>query len=107
MTNALPNKLNVTQAEIEDDEKYELRDNVKTMESGIVKVAHKTTESGVAYAVPTKSGAKPCNVVADEDDEKYMMIDLTEVVAGDYAVNAFKNLDPIGDGTHSQIEPKK
>ena len=72
---ALPIQSNVTQADIEDDEKYERRDNVKTIESGIVKVAHNTTESGVAYAVPTKSGAKPCNVVADEDDDKYMMFD--------------------------------
>ena len=55
---ALPNKSNVTQGEIKDDEKYKRRDNVKTVEAGNVKVAHKTSESGVAYAVPNKSGAK-------------------------------------------------
>ena len=75
-TYALPYKSNVTQAEIEDDEKYERRDNVNTIAAGNVKVAHNTTESGVAYAVPYKSGAKPRIVVADKDDDKYMMIEM-------------------------------
>ena len=114
-TYAIPNKSNVTQTNIEDDEKYECRDNVNTIEAGNVKVAHNTTESGVAYAVPNKSGAKPHNVVADEDDDKYMMIDQTEGVTDDYAVpdpdggqiyNAYENLDPIGEGTLSRLEPK-
>ena len=98
---ALSYNSNETKLDIEDYEKYERRNTVPKVKPGNVTVDHKTTQSGDAYAVPHKAGAKQSNVGGDEDDDKY--IDQTEG-AGNYAVpdpdggqiyNAYETLNPV------------
>ena len=67
-------------------------------------VNHNMTESGVAYAVPNKSGTSQND--RDKEDKKYMIInpDEGQVIShpeDDQDDNDYVNLDPIDNGLHS------
>ena len=97
MAGAKPSNQNVTKVNIEDSEKYLRLDDI--VEKGVA-VMHNITPSGVAYALPNKSGTGQTQI-SEEDDDKYMTLNSIDgAVAQDpdpddgQAYHAYENPDP-------------
>ena len=97
MAYAKPSKQNVASVDIEDDEKYQRLDDI--VEKGAV-VPHNITPSGVAYALPNKSGTSQTQIPEDDDDKYMTLNSIDGAVSQDpdpddgQAYHAYENPDP-------------